>query len=233
MRELHHIKQNPAQHRLPTQHYHVSAGQWWWRWGGGEFILNTSRLDTFPDCANANATTASCMQPGRWIVKLENDMARSPPALCWAVHPASSSEMCGSQQPARRLCETKDPFFFFSSTHPVIHVTRGDKLTGLVAQIGIVFSPPLPSRRAYPLRLKRTGQEVKASPQTADSSGASPPLRLSTWSSNTSPLLRHPSSAAGTRRARRLRPLLWGDLSAAHSSDREPYPVDKLLKFRS
>ena len=59
---------NPAQHRVPTQHYHVSAGQWW-LWGGG-FILNTSRLDTFPDCANANATTASCMQPGWWIVKL-------------------------------------------------------------------------------------------------------------------------------------------------------------------
>lgn len=111
--------------------------------GGGEFILNTSRLDTFPDCANANATTASCMQPGRWIVKLENDMARSPPALCWAVHPASSSEMCGSQQPARRLCETKDPFFFFFF-HPSCYTChsrwQADRFSGKNRHC--VLSPP-------------------------------------------------------------------------------------------
>lgn len=158
----------------------------------------------------------------------------APPQPCVEPCTQPAAAKCADHSSQHAACvKQKTLFFFFSSTHPVIHVTRGDKLTGLVAKIGIVFSPPLPSRRAYPLRLKRTGQEVKASPQTADSSGASPPLRLSTWSSNTSPLLRHPSSAAGTRRARRLRPLLWGDLSAAHSSDREPYPVDKLLKFRS
>lgn len=87
--------------------------------------------------------------------------------------------------------------------------------------------------RAYPLRPKSTGQEVKALLQTADSLQASPLLRLATWSSNTSPLLLHPSAAASTHRGLPRRfPPLWGDLSA-HSSNREPYPVDKLLKFRS
>ncbi|MED6281086.1 hypothetical protein CHARACLAT_017662 [Characodon lateralis] len=92
-------------------------------------------------------------------------------------------------------------------------------------------------RRAYPLRPQRTGQGVKAEPQTAGSFRASPLLRLAIRSSNTSSpcLLRLSSCAASIhhRRIPRRLPVLRDDPPAHHSSHREPYPVDKLLKFRS
>lgn len=85
-------------------------------------------------------------------------------------------------------------------------------------------------RWSYPLRLQRTGPEARASLQTADSSPASPPPRLATCSLNISPLLRGPSCAPSIHRPRLLK--RRGDPSA-QSSHREPYPVDKLLKFVS
>lgn len=85
-------------------------------------------------------------------------------------------------------------------------------------------------RWSYPLRLQRTGPEARASPQTADSSPASPPPRLATCSLNLSPLLRGPSCAPSIHRPRLL--TRRGDPSA-QSSHRQPYPVDKLLKFAS
>lgn len=80
---------------------------------------------------------------------------------------------------------------------------------------------------AYPLQPPCTGQQQPAQPRSA----ASPLLR----SSHTSPsLLQHPSWAPSIRRALlRGLPAPRGDLHAHHSSNRETYPVDKLLKFRS
>lgn len=152
-------------------------------------------------------------------------------ASMWIVHPAAIHV----QITKRCLCETKDPFP--SQTYTLTRhnrcfleyrCDRGECITS-----AYVLLEPIARCCAYPLRPKRTGQEVKASPQIADSSQASPLLRLAARSSNTSSLLQHSSSAASSHRDRLPGlPILRDDLSA-HCSNREPYPVDKLLKFQS
>ncbi len=141
-----------------------------------------------------------------------------------STQPYTSSDKCAD-------CKTTDPF---PTQYVRCHSQWRKDVTRQVNATHQRASSEQIAPCAYPLRPKRTGREVKAFPKTADSLQASPLLRLATWSSNTSSLRRHPSSPASTHRVplQRLPPPLWGDPSA-HSSNREPSPVDKLLKFRS
>lgn len=140
--------------------------------------------------------------------------------------------MCGFRGGKAKSCqrETKD--------RPPPHTTTPESdILDVTGQVNATHPHVFPwsrwRRSAYPLRPRRTGRQVKAFPQTADSLRASPLPRLATCSLNISHLFQNPSLAPSSRRGplRRLPPH-WDDLSV-HSSNREPYPVDKLLKFRS
>lgn len=143
------------------------------------------------------------------------------PTAAQSAYTNQALSVCGLQNTA----SVKQRIDLFSLS---LSSSRYVRCRNLTTQVNATHRRVFP-RCAYPLRPRRTGQEAQAFPQSADSSRASPLPRLATCSSNISPLLRNPSFAPSNRPSTPLR----RDVRSVHSSNREPYPADKLLKFRS